>query len=265
MNTLSLGFLAIGLYALGTSYQLLTYLRKKHQTTLLPLLLGACALIVHLDISYSSAVNGNHVNFGLMNSLSLVSCISVALVIPLSTRLPTQALLLISYPLAIASIIGMFFYNQESISYPIKNKGIFLHISFSILAYSLLMLAAFQAFLVVMQNRQLKSRKQNRLMRNFPPLLTMERVLIELIWGGTILLAGAILLGFVFVDDIFAQHLAHKTFFSIAALLIFTTLLAGRQIYGWRGSLAGGLTLWGATLLMLGFLGSKFVIEFFLN
>jgi ABC-type uncharacterized transport system permease subunit len=79
------------------------------------------------------------------------------------------------------------------------------------------------------------------------------------------LLALAILAGFIFVDDLFAQHLVHKTVLSILALSIFSGLLAGRKLYGWRGVTASKWTLWGFSLLMLGFFGSKLVIETLIN
>tara|TARA_R110002167_G_scaffold186072_11_gene386972 strand:+ start:1013 stop:1294 length:282 start_codon:yes stop_codon:yes gene_type:complete len=89
----------------------------------------------------------------------------------------------------------------------------------------------------------------------------MENLLFEMIWSGTILLGLAIMAGAIFVDNIFAQHLAHKTVFSIIAFMIFSTLLAGRRLYGWRGLTASKWTLWGFSFLMLGFFGSKLVLE----
>ena len=89
----------------------------------------------------------------------------------------------------------------------------------------------------------------------------MENLLFEMLWSGTILLACAILAGAVFIDDLFAQHLVHKTILSMLALGTFSFLLVGRKRYGWRGITASKRTLWGTALLMLGFFGSKLVLE----
>ncbi len=79
------------------------------------------------------------------------------------------------------------------------------------------------------------------------------------------LLSIAIVSGFVFVDDFFAQHLVHKTVLTIIAWLLFSTLLWGHYQLGWRSSTAVRLTLAGFVLLMLAFWGSKLVLELILH
>jgi ABC-type uncharacterized transport system permease subunit len=69
----------------------------------------------------------------------------------------------------------------------------------------------------------------------------------------------------VFIDDVFAQHLVHKIFFSVVAWCIFTILLWGRHQLGWRGQTAVRWTLGGFFALMLGYFGSKFVLEMLLT
>jgi ABC-type uncharacterized transport system permease subunit len=133
------------------------------------------------------------------------------------------------------------------------------------IAYSVFSIAAVQAILVHLQNNNLKKRNQTVLLRNLPPLLTMENLLFEMIWSGTILLSIAIFAGFVFVDDLFAQHLVHKSTLSILALIVFALLLLGRTRYGWRGKTASKWTLCGFALLMLSFFGSKLVLEWLIN
>ena len=71
--------------------------------------------------------------------------------------------------------------------------------------------------------------------------------------------------GFVFLDDMLAQHLAHKTVLSILAWLVFAGLLAGRWLAGWRGQLAVRWTLGGFLSLMLAYFGSKMVLELILG
>ena len=99
----------------------------------------------------------------------------------------------------------------------------------------------------------------------FPPLAVMERLLFQLIGAGFALLSATLLTGVVFVEDLFAQHLAHKTVLSIAAWVVFGMLLAGRWRWGWRGRRAVRLTLAGMGLLLLAFVGTKFVLEIVLQ
>ena len=63
----------------------------------------------------------------------------------------------------------------------------------------------------------------------------------------------------------FAQHLIHKTTFSIAALIVFGILLAGRTFAGWRGRRGVYLYLGGFGFLILAYFGSRFILEEILN
>ena len=69
----------------------------------------------------------------------------------------------------------------------------------------------------------------------------------------------------MFIDDIFNQHLAHKTLLSIISWGVFATLLWGRWRYGWRGKTAVRWTLIGFAFLALAYIGSKFILEFLLD
>lgn len=86
-----------------------------------------------------------------------------------------------------------------------------------------------------------------------------------MIGGGFALLSLALVSGFVFLDNIFAQQMVHKTVLSIAAWAVFGILLWGRWRYGWRGRTAIRWTLSGFTALVLAYFGSKVVLELILN
>jgi ABC-type uncharacterized transport system permease subunit len=69
----------------------------------------------------------------------------------------------------------------------------------------------------------------------------------------------------LFVENLLAQHLIHKTVLSVLSWLAFGGLLLGRWQYGWRGATAVRWTLVAMTLLILAFFGSKFVLELVLG
>ena len=139
------------------------------------------------------------------------------------------------------------------------------HVLISVVAYSLLAIAALQALLVGYQDWQLKHKHQNQLMRALPPLQTMETLLFELIWAGQILLTLSLLSGFLFYEDFFAQKLVHKVVFSTTAWGVYSILLWGRHFRGWRGIKAIRWTWAGFSAILLGYIGSKFVLEFVLS
>ena len=90
-------------------------------------------------------------------------------------------------------------------------------------------------------------------------------LLFQLIGAGFALLTLTLVTGALFVDNLFGQHLVHKTVLSIIAWLIFGALLYGRWKHGWRGRRAVNLTLSGMALLVLAFFGTKAVLELVLH
>ena len=95
--------------------------------------------------------------------------------------------------------------------------------------------------------------------------LTLEELLFHLITVGFVILTVALGTGMVFVNDLFGQHLAHKTLLSIFAWLVFALLLWGRWKKGWRGRVAVHMTLVGIALLLLAYFGSKLILEVLLQ
>jgi len=82
---------------------------------------------------------------------------------------------------------------------------------------------------------------------------------------GFALLTLALVTGVLFLQDIFAQHLVHKTVLSIMAWCVFALLLWGRWRFGWRGRVAIRWTVGGFVFLMLAYFGSKLVLELILK
>jgi ABC-type uncharacterized transport system permease subunit len=139
------------------------------------------------------------------------------------------------------------------------------HVILSYVAYSLLTIATLQAVLLAYQNRHLKNKTGLQYLRFLPPLQTMESLLFEFVLVGEILLTLSILSGFIFLDNIFAQHLVHKSVFAMAAWLVYAFLLVGKYKLGWRGNTAIRWTLAGFLFLMLAYFGSKLVLEIILH
>ena len=140
-----------------------------------------------------------------------------------------------------------------------------LHAWCALFAYATLAIAALIAMLLWVQERALRRREFHRWLRVLPPLTEMETLLFRTIAVGFVLLTAALITGDLFVHDMFAQHLAHKTILSILSWIAFGTLLYGRWRYGWRGNHAVRWTLVAMALLLLAFYGSKFVMELVLR
>ncbi len=229
---------------------------------LLPAFFAACFHGISL---VNSIWIDSGINFSFLGMLSLVILIIVVILLTTAINKPVEKLGVVIFPLA--ALVQIF-----TCIFPLKihllgeiGPGMEIHILASILAYSLLNIAAFQAILLAVQDRQLHRRGSNRFIRSFPPLQTMEILLFQMIIAGFLMLTISLGSGIVFIDDLFAQHLAHKTLLSILAWIFFGVLLWGRTVYGWRGQTAIRWTLVGFVSLMLAYFGSKMVLEIILH
>ncbi|MDX1597019.1 MAG: cytochrome c biogenesis protein CcsA [Marinobacter sp.] len=261
MGTLILAVTSLFLYSIGTALQALSFRGRVHTNEAITMLIGLLALTGHGLLLGQTVYQEGSFDFSFFQSSVLISWLIVFLLLGLSLRKPVQSLFLGAYPLAGLTIILSLITHTPSRLVPEDSYGMLSHIALSVTAYSLFTLAAIQATLFYFQNRQLKRNYNSLLVRNLPPLQTMESLLFEMVWAGVIMLILAIVTGALFVNDLFAQDLAHKTLFSLLSLVVFVALLIGRYTKGWRGITASRWTLAGCALLMLAFYGSKFVLE----
>ena len=140
-----------------------------------------------------------------------------------------------------------------------------LHAIFSLIAYSILTCAALLAVASLVQDLQLRRARINRVSRFLPPLVEIERLLADLTITGFVFLLLSVVSGFIFVSDLFAQHLVHKSILSMAALVLYGVLVAGRQLAGWRGRRMLIMHVVAFALLLLAYFGSKLVLEILLD
>ncbi len=230
-----------------------------------PLGLALGGLLVHGYLVLATTAVDGGLRLGLFNAGSLVAWAVALLLVVAAFRMPVENLGIAIFPIAGLLALASAIAPEGGALLSGSSRGLELHIVSSILAYSLLTIAAFQAVLLAVQDRQLHNRQPGGIIRALPPLQTMERLLFRMIAVGFVLLSLSLLSGLVFLEDLFAQHLIHKTVLSIAAWGVFGVLLWGRWKLGWRGRLAIRWTLAGFATLMLAYFGSKFVLELVLQ
>lgn len=243
--------------------QPLSRLQLNHPLTIA---LAGAALLAHLVVSWNQLSTTQGIDFSLMPiSVAILFVINLIVVVG-SLRQPLHNLFLLLFPAAVALLsAAAFFQGDTQHSGKVFSPGLGTHILLSIVAYSLMTIAALEALFLAYQNRQLHRHHTSGLTRVLPPMQTMESLLFNLVASGFVLLTLALVTGFAFVEDFFAQHLAHKTVFSILAWVVYGILLWGHFKLGWRGKTATLWTLIGFFALMLAFWGSKFVLEVLLT
>ena len=229
------------------------------------LLPGLLSLTLHAWVLYHGIFTSSGVDIGFFNIFSLVGWLVALLLLTSALRQPIECLGIIVMPFTALALLLEQITNQHHYLSQDFTAGLEFHILISILAYSLLSVAMVQALLLHIQDAHLHNKHPGGFIRTLPPLQTMEAMLFRMIGLGFIILSISLLSGILFLDDMFAQHLVHKTLLSIIAWLLFATLLWGRWQFGWRGRTAIRWAVSGFIALMLAYFGSKFVIELVLQ
>jgi ABC-type uncharacterized transport system permease subunit len=179
-----------------------------------------------------------------------------------------QALVL---PLAAVGVVLPVFFPGTHLLANFDSPAFRGHFLAAMLAYSLFTIAALHATLMAVLERSLHGGKlggpAGGALLSLPPLLTMERVLFRIIWIGFLILTVTLASGILFSETLFGKALRfnYKTVFGFTSWCIFAALLAGRQIYGWRGRSALRWTLAGFVALLLAYVGTWFVLEVILG
>ncbi len=225
------------------------------------LLVAICAHAVALG-AYMFADQGM-MNVHILHLFGLLALLVSILSLGFSVYRPSAMLDLSVYPVAMVSLLLLLIpHGGIFISHFDQRLGV--HIISSLLAYALLSICALLAIQIAIQDSLIR---RGKIIWPFQHLsiISQEKLLFRLLTAGVLLLTGSLLTGLLFVDNLFAQHLVHKTVLSFLSWLFFTALLLGRWRYGWRGRLAIRLTLIGMVLLLLAYFGSKFVLEVLLH
>ena len=222
------------------------------------------ALLVGLAV-HLTWLSGLHATPGLgfTASLSLTAWTTALILTLAGLRHQVTHLELLVLPLAAVVVVLPVALEPSTV---IFSAALLLHILMSLLAYALVSLAATQALFYAWADRRLRQHRSASLGGlELPPLESMEELLFLLISTGFLFLTLSLASGAAFVHDLRAQHLLHKTVLTVIAWLVLGGLLMGRHLRGWRGQQAVRWALVGFALLVLGYFGSKFVLEVLLG
>lgn len=140
------------------------------------------------------------------------------------------------------------------------------HLVLGMASYGLFAAAVVHAWLMTRAERQIRQAADPQA---GVPLLTLERLTYRFAAAGFVLLSATLLAGLFFSETLTEQgrtaRLDHKTVFSVLAWVVFAFLLLGRFRFGWRGRKAVRVLYAGSALLLLAYVGSRFVLEVLLG
>jgi len=239
---------------------------EEHTMPRIALWLVPLAVVFHAAAIAHSIFRPDGLDLSFANALSLVTglCALVAWASGLLATLPRVGAVVLPIA-AIGSLLPSFWINPHRFAYA-DAPWAAVHIAVALVAYALFVVAALQALVLTGLEKQLH-RGRAAPGGDTPPLLTLERYLFRLIVAAFVLLTLTLASGIVFSEELFGKPVTftHKNVFSVAGWLAFAVLLFGRWRYGWRGRTAVNWIVGGTLLLILGYLGSKFVLEVLLH
>jgi ABC-type uncharacterized transport system permease subunit len=206
-------------------------------------------------------------DLGVLHALSLIIWLTLLVYWVARFFYPIGGLQTLVLPLAAVVVVLPELFHTDHL---LANTDLFAfkaHITVAMLAYSLFTIAMLHAVLISQVEKRLHHATLPRVLRSLPPLMTMETLLFRMIGIGFVLLTLTLASGMVFSEEIFGKpwQLSHKVLFGFISWGVFAVLLWGHRFYGWRGRVAVHWTVGGFVLLLLAYLGSKFVLEVLLH
>jgi len=241
-------------------------------TLLMPVAMAGHALVL------GDAVFGlGGLRFGFAHALSATLLTSGILLWVEGLFVPLRELYWLVAPIAALTVVLPGFFPGASLAAEGSSIALRLHLTVAILAYSFLTVAALHALLMATVDHYLHQpaagpgRGLARLLGRLPPLLALESLLFRQIAVGFVLLSATLVSGSIFSEELFGRPLrldhssAHKLVFALLAWLVFGGLLTGRVVFGWRGRTALRWTFTGFVMLLLAYVGSRFVLEVILR
>lgn len=269
MTNSALNFLAIVFYLVVAVLLLRRLARGEAPTpTHRVFLLGAgvAAVALHAVVLYTGAAATGEINLSITGAFALVAWLVASMYLLVSLWRPIDNLGVLIMPLAALTILVDWFQPLQA-PVTLTSRLQALHIVVALVAYSLLCLAAVQSVMLLVQDRKLKHKHPGGFLRALPSMQTMESIMFQMIGLGFLLLTATLVSGAVFSDQVFGTpfKLTHHIVLAALAWIVYGVLLVGRWRFGWRGRTAVRWTLGGFALLVLGFFGTKFVLEIILH
>jgi len=224
-------------------------------------------LALHATLLYRSMFAADGMHLGVGNAISTILWLTVAIYWLGNLFYNAEGLQAMVMPIAaICALLPVLFPAARAL--PNTELAAFkIHLVISMLAYSLFTIASLHVLLMALLEQRLHGGELPVALQKLPPLLTMETLLFRIIIAGFVLLTLTLATGILYSEELFgkAMRFNHKTVFGILSWLIFAALLGGRLLYGWRGRIAVRWTLTGFLMLVLAYVGSKFVLEVILG
>ncbi len=217
---------------------------------------------LHL-LSLVAGVFNTPAHFGFAPALSITAWLMLTMYLVEQQLYPRmRAASLLALMGAVAVLLAVFFPGTSLANGP--SVWLPLHLTLGVASYGLFAAAVVHAGLMTRAERRIRRASEDGA---GVPLLTLERIMFHCVNAGFVLLTATLLVGWLFGEALYGHpwRFDHKTVFSLLAWVVFAVLLVGRARFGWRGLHATRMVYAGAVMLLLGYAGSRFVLEVLLG
>lgn len=266
MLIISLTIIASLFYVLATSHVLSRLFHRQGPSQKITIILSTVAILAHMLLLVNSVFRVDGQDLSIVNVALLTCWVIVLCVTTVSLKFPATLLLPVVYGFAALLTIASLFIPHHVLLHSINVElALVAHISLSLLAYCILIIATLYGVQFYFIDKRLKRKDLAIVHSHLPPLMVVERQLYQLLNLGTVLLSVALITGFVFLDGMFAKEFIHKTILSLVAWAIFATIAVGHIKRGWRGKMVVVSIMMAAFTLTLAYFGSRFIQEVVLN
>lgn len=226
---------------------------------------GVLAVVValHAYLLFRDVFGGDAFRFGFAHAMSMMALLALVFYGFESLIYPLEGMPALVLPPAAVCVVMPAFFSGSEMTLQATSGAFLAHVGIAMGAYAFIAIAAAHAILMAIMERRLHTPGRRAPLAGLPPLLTMERLLFQMLGAGFLLLSLTLASGAIFSEEIFGRALRfdHKTIFGLIAWLIFAVLLLGRYAYGWRGRAALNGTFAGFAMLVLAYIGTRFVLE----
>ena len=226
------------------------------------------ALVLHAMLVYRGVVVAEGLNLGVANAVSLLVWLTALIYWLAGIAYPGLAGIQgLTAPVAFGAVVLQLTLPSRHVVTYTAEPLFTMHFAIAMLAYALVIVATVHAVVMLAEEKWLHRGVMPPFLKTLPPLMEMEALLFRILFAAFVLLTLTVVSGVFFSEELFNKPFTftHKSVFTILSWMIFGGLLAGHHLRGWRGKTAVRWTLAGFFMLLLAYVGSKFVLEIILH
>ena len=260
----SLLFAVVAAYLIAAIHSILAFVNKRRSLQRVAEWSTAAGFVLHTVVLIAdSYYDGHYPLFSLREALSFLAWSLVALYSIVLYRYRTQAVGAFVMPLiSVLTLVALLIGTSASAPATFSATWLFpIHTTLLIFAYAAFVIAFMASVMYLLQERELKLKTFSAIFHRLPALSTVNELATSAAALGLLLLTLGIASGMIWSSTRFGQAWRNdpKEIFALLTWLLYLFLIIYRFTPNWRGRSAAWLGVVGFALVLLTFLGTRFL------